>query len=94
MSEVFWFTGLIVWIAAALYGAILLVWAAWCAVVAVDWTIWAIKVDEGEVIWRRVPGAFLRRWVEFIRWGPASFSFQNSHGYWNGFRDWANRPPA
>lgn len=94
MNELFWFTGLIVWMAVALYGAYLLGYVAWCAVVAGDWMAWAIRTGRGKTRWRYVPFAFVRRWAYFTLNGTTCTTWRNSGGAWDGFRKWTVYPSA
>ncbi len=94
MNELFWFTGLIVWMVAALYGAYLLGWVAWCAVVAIDWMRWALATGKGPTVWRHAPAAFLCRWAYFVLNGTGCTTWRNSGGAWDGFRKWTVYPPA
>jgi len=92
LDALFWWTGLVLWMAVAPIAVWLLVEMAWAVVVAMSWMRWSIAVMKEygrEPDWRQAHRVFYRRWLDFIGYrNDGNTQWQGTAGRWNGVGDW------
>jgi len=97
MHSIIYWTGAVVWMAAALAGAWLIVELFVGLANAISWLRWSCQgmtANGRKPRWRGFPSALMSKWVEFIGYrNKGQCTYTSADGdVWHGIGDWSVSP--